>query len=350
LKFTKQFFVLLVLALFATAAIAKDDSHEMLTKAFQQSDIWTQGPVKMTAKVHLPKPDGSGDINIDYTVSWAGPDKWRAEWNAQGLQQITILNNGKLSTFTNQTAPLVWADLFESAIATLDDGNPAGPYTVPPMNWLKDKFDSAKKKVGSVDARCLTYGDPSNQEVLCIDPATSHLLNARHGFVSYDYNNYTAAGNNAYPQEIKVNFNDHLLVRGDVTVSRGDKFADNLFTPPDKSTSVDFPSCGDLATNYSAPKLTKQPEPKMSDAAKKAKKQGIVWIIADVSKDGSVQKASLAGGDPDLNPSAQEAVQQYKYTPYTRCGQPVSFQQLTMVAFKPPAKPNVQDTNTQGGR
>jgi outer membrane biosynthesis protein TonB len=108
---------------------------------------------------------------------------------------------------------------------------------------------------------------------------------------------------------------------------------------------VDFPSCADLATNYSAPKLNKQVEPKMSDAAKKAKKQGVVWIIADVGKDGAVQKANLAGGDADLNPSAQEAVQQYKYTPYTRCGQAVAFQTLTLVPFR---QAQANNNNNQG--
>ena len=109
---------LLVAALLSSAAFAKEDAHELLTKSFQQADIWTQGPVKLVAKVRMPSPNG--DLTVDYTVSWAGPDKWRAEWSTPGLQQVTILNNGKMSYYTNQPSKLVRALEFEVALMSLD--------------------------------------------------------------------------------------------------------------------------------------------------------------------------------------------------------------------------------------
>ena len=332
-QFHKQVFSSLLIALLlAPASFAKEDSHELLAKSFQQADIWTQGPVKLAAKVRLPRPDGT-DINVDYTISWAGPDKWRAEWSAPGLQQVTVLNNGKLSFFSNQTAPLLWAMLFDSALAGLDGGNPAGPYNVPPMDWQKAKLDTSKKKIGSVDAKCMAFGQPV--ETLCVDPATSRLLSADADFTTFEYSDYLTAGSNSYPQTVKVNFNKQLLLEGKVTVTRGDKFADALFTAPDKSTSVDFPACADVDKNFTAPHLNKSIPPKMPDAAKKAKKYGIVWMLASVGKDGSVTKATVVGGDPDLTAAATDAVKQYKYTPYLRCGQAVEFQKLIVVPFLP---------------
>jgi len=75
----------------------------------------------------------------------------------------------------------------------------------------------------------------------------------------------------------------------------------------------------------------------MPDAAKKAKKYGMVWVQVTVDKDGSVQKATPLGGDPDLTKAAQDAVQQYKFTAYMRCGQAVEFTRIVVVPFAPPA-------------
>lgn len=330
----KQVFCsLLVALLFAPAIFAKEDAHELMAKSFQQAGIWSQGPVKLVAQVRLPQP--SGDINVTYTVSWAGPDKWRSEWSAQGLQDVTVLNNGKLSHFTNQKGPIVWAMLFESALGTLDGGDPAGPYTaMPPLDWQKAKLDSSKKKVEAADAKCVAFGQPA--DTLCFDPANARLLTADADFTTFEYSDYATNGNNTYPQTVKVSFAKQLLCEGKVTVTRGEKFADALFTAPEKSTTVDWPACADVDKNFTAPHVSKTVPAKMPDAAKKAKKYGVVWVQADVSKDGSVTTATPLGGDPELNPAATDAVQQYKFSPYTRCSQAVAFQRLVMVPFAPP--------------
>jgi len=326
-------FILLAILLPHTL-LAKEDPHDLLAKSFQQGDIWTQGPVKLVAKVSLPKPDGTS-VEVEYTVSWAGPDKWRAEWTAQGLQQIAILNSGKLSFVTNQPSPLLWAMMFESALAGVDAGNPAGPYTVaPPLDWQKAKLDTSKQKINGAEARCMAFGQPV--QTLCVDPAAAHLLSSDVEFTTFEYSDYAAAGNNSYPQTVKISFNKQQLSSAKLTVTRGTPFADALFAPPEKSTTVDFPSCADVDKSFTAPHLNKLVPPKMPEAAKKAKKYGVVWVLANVGKDGSVTKATVLGGDPDLTGPASDAVQQYKYSPYMRCGQAVEFQKLLVVEFAPP--------------
>jgi TonB family protein len=318
------------------AAFSKEDAHDLLAKSFQQDGIWTQGPVKLTAKVRLPRPDG-GDDHVDYTISWAGPDKWRTEWSAQGLQQIAVLNDGKLSFVTNQKTPLLWAIMFGEALADLDGGNPAGPYTVaPPSDWQKAKLDVSKSKINGIDARCVAFGQPV--KTLCSDPASAHLLSAESDFTTFEYGDYVSVGGNSYPQIVRVSFNKQVLSEGKLTITRGEKFADSLFAPPDKSTTVDIPSCADVGKNFTAPHLDKAPAPKMPEAARKAKKYGVVWVLLNVGKDGAVAKAEVLGGDPDLSAAASDAAQQYRFSPYTRCGQPVEFRKLVVVQFAPPAQ------------
>lgn len=333
---TKRFFSSLFIALlFAPAAFAKEDAHELLAKTFQQSAIWSQGPVKVVAQVSLPK-QGGGEVTVDYTISWAGPDKWRAEWTANGLQQVTVLNNGKLSYFTNQTSPLLWAMLFESALATADLGNPAGPFTTPPLDWDKAKLDTSKKKVNGVDAKCMAFDQPV--ETLCVDPATGHLLTTDASFTTFEYGDYATLGSNSYPQSVKVSFAKQMIVSGKLTATRGEKFPDSLFTAPEKSTTIDYPSCADVDKNYTAPHLNKPIPPKMPDEAKKKQEYGVVWVLANVAKDGSVQDAKVVGGNPDLLTAATDAAKQYKYTPYTRCNQAAGFQTLLVVPFAPSQK------------
>ena len=343
-RLTKQVLTLVAVAgALAPAALAgsKESPKETLQKAFQQANLWTQPPVKLSADITLPhaKPDGS-DITLHYIASWAGPEKWRVEYPENGLNQITVLSNNKLSYSSGQPNPLVPLVEFEAALAALDGGNPAGPYSFPPVDLEKTKFETSKKKINNVEAHCFAFGDP--QMTYCVDPATSHLLTVSTTISgaeisSFEYSDYATNGNVQYPQTIKVNFVGKPLVEGKMTISRTEKFADTLFAAPEKATSVNFASCPDVATKFTAPHLEKSVPVKYPDAAKKSKKQGLVWVVATVGPDGSVSKATVIGGDPDFNPAATEAVQQYKFTPYQRCGQAVTFQKLIILPFIPSA-------------
>jgi TonB family protein len=330
----KLFSLLMISGLLVPAALAggKEDPHDLLTKSFQQANLWNQGPVKLVAQVRMPVSTGH-DLNLDYTVSWAGPDKWRAEWTATGLDQVTILNNGKLSYASNQT-PLVRAIEFEAALAALDGGNPAGPYAFAPLDYQKAKIDVSKKKINGMDAKCLAFGPPA--VTYCIDGATGHLLSVEGDLGTFEYSDYTTIGNLSYPQTVKVSYVKTLMEDAKITVSRGQAFADALFVAPGDSKAVDFAACADVDKNFAAPRLSKTVTAKMPEAAKKAKKYGMVWVLATVNKDGSVQKATVLGGDPDLNNAAQDAVQQYKFTAYMRCGQAVEFTTAVVVPFAPP--------------
>jgi len=336
-QFNKQVFSLILVAgLLAPAAFAgSKEDHDLLSKSFQQADIWQQGPVKLVAKVRMPLPNGQ-DLSLDYTVSWAGPDKWRAEWTAPGLEQVTVLNDGKLSYSTNQPSPLVRAIEFEAAIAALDGVSPVGPFSFSPLEYQKAKFDVTKKKINGADAKCLAFGQPAMS--FCIDPASGHLLTVDGDLGTFEYGDYITVGSTAYPQSVKVSYVKTLVNDAKVTVTRGGKFEDALFASPDKSTTVDFASCADVDKNFTAPRQSKTVTAKMPDAAKKAGKFGLVWVLVSVGKDGAVQTSTVLSGDPALTTAATDAVKQYKFTPYMRCGQAVAFQDVLVVPFAPPPK------------
>ena len=352
----------LVAGMLSAAAFAGSEPspQELLAKSFQQANLWNQGPVKLVAKMRRPAANGQ-ELNRQLTVYWAGPEKWRAEWSDPHLQQTTILNHGKLSYVSNRPN-LPWSTIwFEAALAALDGGPPAGPYLLPPLAYENAKLHASKKKVNGTEARCVAFGEPKT--TLCIDPASGHLLTAEGELGSFEYSNYTTVGSNSYPGTVKVSYlttslegEDYFYNNGvaypqnrqvisektpieeaQLTVTRDEQFPDSLFTVPEKSTTVDFASCADLATNFTAPRLDKSVKAERPKAAVEAHTYGIVWVLAAVGKDGSVQGTKVLGGPRELRTAVTNAVQGYKYSPYLRCGQAVEFRQVVGVDFKPPA-------------
>jgi hypothetical protein len=349
---------LLIVGLHAPAAFADNEAaaRELLSKSFQQADLWRAGPVKLQAKVRTL--DLKHEQDLQYTVSWAGPEQWRAEWSAPNLQQITILNYGKLSYVSNRPEPL-WSTIWvETALAALDGGTPAGPYSFAPLDYEKAKVHISSKTINGTEARCVAFGEQPTSlfskgyrddlaqgfqhrpTSLCIDPTNGHLLTVDSDLGSFDYSNYTMLGSNSYPQTVKVSYMGKPMEEVQVTATRGEQFADSIITVPEKSTSVDFASCADPATNFTAPRLEKSVNVKIPGAARKTHEYGVVWVLAVVGKDGSVENAEVLSGPRALRTAATSAVQRYKYTSYVRCGQAVEFPQVVMVPFPPPPPPS----------
>lgn len=348
---------LFLVALLVRAAFSEtnEDPRELLSKSFQQADLWSHGPVKLVAKVHVDNPDGQAQ-NLQYVVYWDGPEKWRAEWSAPGRRKITIVNNGKLSYASNQPKAL-WSTIwFEAALAALDGGSPAGPYLSAPFDYENAKLHASKKRLNGADARCVAFGKP--EATLCIAPASGHLLTADGNLGSFEYSDYTSVGSSSYPQTVKISYvttsvkgDDYIAANGGfypqnleiipvktpvadahLTVTRGEQFSDSLFVPPASSTTVSFASCADSATNFSPPHLEKSVKAKRPEGYT----YGIVWVLAAVGKDGSVQGTEVLGGPYELRTGATSAVRRYKYTPYIRCGHAVEFQQVVGIDFAAP--------------
>jgi Gram-negative bacterial TonB protein C-terminal len=268
-----------------------------------------------------------------------------------------------LSYFSNQPKLLKPGIWFEAALAALDGGTPAGPYSLAPLDYENTKFHVSKEKVSGTEARCVSFGKPKT--TLCIDPVSGHLLTADDDLGSFEYSNYTTLGSNSYPQTVKVSSvwtgyegDDYFYKHGvaypsslkavsvktpteaaQLIVTRGEKFPESLFVAPENSNTVDFASCADVATNFTPPRLVKSVKAKRPEAARKAHSYGWMWVLATVSKDGSVQQTAVLSSDPMLSTGATSAVQGYKYTPYLRCGQAAEFQQVFVVAFPLPGQP-----------
>jgi TonB family protein len=69
-------------------------------------------------------------------------------------------------------------------------------------------------------------------------------------------------------------------------------------------------------------------------AARRKGVEGAVVLLASVNTDGSVDSVRVMNGNPQLAPSAVEAVKQWRYEPYYASGRPVAFQTKVTVRFQ----------------
>jgi protein TonB len=61
--------------------------------------------------------------------------------------------------------------------------------------------------------------------------------------------------------------------------------------------------------------------------------EGVVVIKVTIDKEGSVYKAEVVSGPPELIPAAIEAVKQWKYRPYLLGGEPIEVESTAERGF-----------------
>jgi protein TonB len=82
--------------------------------------------------------------------------------------------------------------------------------------------------------------------------------------------------------------------------------------------------------------LVKQIQPAYPVIALQRRTEGVVELLATISKDGDISTVKILSGDAQLSHAAVEAVKQWKYKPYLLNGEPVEIQTQITVKFKLP--------------
>jgi len=82
--------------------------------------------------------------------------------------------------------------------------------------------------------------------------------------------------------------------------------------------------------------LMKKVSPVYPRAALAMHIEGIVEVMATISKNGDITTVKVLSGDPQLTRSAVDAVKQWKYKPYLLNGEPVEIQTQVTISFKLP--------------
>jgi TonB family protein len=314
----------------ATAGSKEDDARQLLQKSFQQADIWTEGPLQLVANVKLPRPKKPA-VELTYTISWAGPDKWRAEWSGGNYSRIIVASNGKMYRYSSTEIPPLPILQFERGLGALNGHAFGGPWGGTPK--LTDaKVEISGEKFGTKNADCLSVKGQAGE--LCVDRSSGRVITYHPDASLFEYSDYATVGSAAFPRTVRQLADKDVLEEGAVTITLGATVSESLFVPPANAITGDFPVCGSNAMTFEGAILDKKVMPEYPQSAREARHQGTVWLYAVVGKDGAIQSLKpMAGALADLEASAMKAVKDWKYSPYVRCGQPVQYETVISVIY-----------------
>jgi len=326
-----------LISAFSLANDKNDAAQQLLAKSFQQADLWTNSPVRLTANVTVPIK-GKAEASLKYEVSWAGPDKWRAEWSGAGYSQVIVVRDGMRYTYRNlNETPIVILN-FEEALGALSGFDPAGPYS-PPLRITGVRPSTTSKKIDGIEVRCV-HPEQSSAS-FCIDPVSFLAIRNSGDGATFNYGDYGTLGQSKYPQSIRITISDsekeipQLVTEGKVSVERVAAFPANIFLPGANAHPESFPSCADLEKNVVPPSVDNlNIHPHYPDEARRRAETGTVRLHLKLNSEGKLAASSIArGATPELDKAALEMVSKWTYTPYIRCGKGVETEMLYLIRY-----------------
>jgi len=111
-----------------------------------------------------------------------------------------------------------------------------------------------------------------------------------------------------------------------------------LFEVPEDYRRVEEPSSGTgslQAQGITPPRKLSGSIPQYTEAARRAKVQGVVIMSVLIGADGSVQNASVTGSlRPDLDQASLDAVRQWRFQPAMKNGSPIPFRTNIETTFR----------------
>ncbi len=332
-KLSKTLLPLIFFLLPCPAAFAggkQDSARELLQNAHQQADIWTQGPVQLVSKVTIVG-QGHTEVNLELTVTWLSPEKWRTEWRGPGYSQVTLLNNGRLYRYGKPPVPPLHVLQVEHALGALSDFDAAGPFS-PKLYHQKRDVEVWKKKLGGINVTCVDMSWPN----VCIETTTGRTVRITDQMGTYSYGNYVELANLQIPQSLDITLNDRTMSHATLAVTRNVIVGEALFTAPKDATAVDYPSCKDPGRDEVLPHIEHQVSPGLPPVTG-IDRSITIWLHSSVGTDGHVDQVdvilAILAGDSDFERTAIKAVKQWKYTPYLRCGVAAPFQTVIPLGY-----------------
>jgi TonB family protein len=320
----------LSLPIVATAADKQDAARQLLEKSYRQANIWSQAPIQFGAEITLPQGKKPA-LQLTYKISWAGPNRWRAEWSGSGYSRIVVVNNGKIFRSSSNPVPPSPVLEFERSLGTLTGHGFTGPTAaIPNLNGMK--IESSSEKFGKSRAECVRAKNIPGE--LCMDPGSAQALAWKSDESRFEYSDYAPVGSAFFPREIHQSANGASLLEGRISVTVPADLPLTLFAAPAGATEADYPTCTNDSPTLRGSTLEKKVTPEYPQNAKAARHQGNVFLYAIVGKDGSIETLKpITASWPELETSAMNAVKEWKYSPYLLCGQPVEMEMVISVNY-----------------
>lgn len=314
----RLFFIALIASGGALAASKKTvEAEQILQEAIARNDIRELPSFEMKASVKL---DNHGHpIEGSYSLFWNGQDQWREEINIPGYSEIKVADKNAILV-KRTTEYLPWQI---NVIHGLLDY--AQYLAVAPNEKIKRVLN---REISGIKAACVEIAfQSSGSRQVCIDPSNGALVRE----LPFVDENLTSVGTKVFP--FSLSYLDHGKLIAEATVTE-------LKTPAQFSASKFDPLAGGVSQpkcdskKVRAGKLIARVNPVYPVAQRYAHVEGTVKLYAVIGTDGIPHNLEvLSSVDPALDASSLEAVQQWRYEPYTCNGIPVEVESVVQVNY-----------------
>jgi TonB family protein len=178
---------------------------------------------------------------------------------------------------------------------------------------------------------------PSPTITDCVDPHTSALRIKilEQGEYEDIFESPISFKGRFLPTDIRIQKRDHLLALSHLEkIESIDNVDEATITPPSDAVLLSNPNAIKVPDGIAQGLLIKKVEVIYPKKAKKARIEGTVIVHLVIDKDGLPHGVEGVSGPPELQKAVIEAVEQWRYKPYTLYGAPVEVDSTVTSVFK----------------
>lgn len=313
-----SFLLIAFIALGSTAVASEKaaQAEQVLQEAIAKNDIRGLPSFEMKASVKL---DNYGHpIEGSYSLLWNGPDQWREEISVPGYSEIKVADKNAILV-KRTTEYLPWQINLLHGLLGYDQFLKVGGNEK--VKQIRDR------EIRAVKVTCVEIAGQLTSRQVCVDPSNGALVRE----LPFVDENLTLVGTKEFPFSLSYMDHGKLLAEATVTeLKTPAQFPESAFDRP--AGGVSTPKC-DVEKVHSG-KLIARVNPTYPAAQRMARVQGTVLLYAVIGTDGMPHNIEVISSvDPALDRSALEAVQQWRYEPYTCNGVPVEVESTVQVNY-----------------
>jgi TonB family protein len=294
----------------------KNQGEQILEEAKAKTDIRDTSPFEMKANLTI---DQKGQpIDGSYLFIWNGPTQWREEIVFPGYTEIQV--GGKEVVYVKRSMDFMPYKIYQLH-EVLAYGSHFGVGPVEKIKRTHDRDLNGKK------ALCveLVAGSSFSSRDVCVDASTGAVIREA-PFMDSDFEPF---GQKLFPRLMSYVEHGKTLIEVKITgLDKTEPLPPSAFSAP--SGAISKPTCASPGKG----RLVKRVDPQYPPAERFARAQGTVTLYGVIGADGALHGLQVVSGvTSGLNQASLDAVQQWRYEPYTCNGVPIDVESVVSVNF-----------------
>ena len=297
----KRYLPLVLLLLTHSSTLAAQEGKDLMEQA-EIRNIYGLPSFEMKASVRI---DNKGQpLDGSYMLLWNGPEQWREEISFPGYSEVRVGGKGVVS-FKRSTDFMPW--YLNPLHGALSYGR--GRLAPGPEETVKQVHH---RNVNGVKVGCAEIAERQYHTTLrevCVNLSTGGLVR-QPPFLDREV---MPVGTKLFPRFLSYVENGKPLAEVQVTeLKTTEQLPASAFEPP--VGAVSNPGCMAINTGLLIRKVT----PSYPESEKRSGVEGTVTMYALIGTDGVPHGLRIVSGvTPGLNKASLDAVQQWRYKPYT---------------------------------